>query len=92
MEINSGKILAKRTSLRPAMEAFSGADYRFYFRVVRHYTDEIVGKVGAERRVCSQKASPWRELSERIARPEESPYPLHYDRYHKHIDRIVRPP
>lgn len=32
MEINVGKMLANRAYLNPALEAFSGADYRFNFR------------------------------------------------------------
>lgn len=33
----------------------------------------------------------WRDLSEKIARPELRPYLLHYDAFNRRVDRIVRP-
>jgi alkylation response protein AidB-like acyl-CoA dehydrogenase len=68
------------------------ADDPFIQKVVRHYTGEIWQKVDAEARAVSAKASyRWRDMAERIARPEERPYMLHCDGHHNRIDRIVRP-
>ena len=68
------------------------ADDPFIQKVVRHYTGDLWQTVDAEARACSQKASyRWRDMSDRIARPEERPYMLHYDGHHNRIDRIVRP-
>lgn len=43
MEINIGKMLANRAYLSPALEAFSGLDYRFTFREA----NERVNRFGA---------------------------------------------
>ncbi len=68
------------------------ADDPFIQKVVRRYTGDLAGKVDAEARAVSAKASyRWRDMAERIARPEERPYMLHYDGHHNRIDRIVRP-
>ncbi len=68
------------------------ADDPFIQQVVRHYTGDSWREVDAEARNVSAKASfRWRDMSERIARPEERPYMLHYDGHHNRIDRIVRP-
>lgn len=68
------------------------ADDPFIQKVVRHFTGDLWQTVDAEARAVSKKASfRWRDMSERIARPEERPYMLHYDGHHNRIDRIVRP-
>ena len=68
------------------------ADDPFIQKVVRHFTGDLRQTVDAEARAVSRKASfRWRDMSERIARPEERPYMLHYDGHHNRIDRIVRP-
>jgi len=68
------------------------ADDPFIQKVVRHYTGDTRREVDAEARAVSAKASfRWRDMAERIARPEERPYMLHYDGHHNRIDRIVRP-
>ena len=68
------------------------ADDPFIQKAVRHFTGTIWQKVDAEARAVSAKASfRWRDMSEKIARPEERPYILHYDGHHNRIDRIVRP-
>ena len=68
------------------------ADDPFIQKIIRHFTGDIWRAVDAEARACSQKASSrWRDMAERIARPEERPYMLHYDGHHNRIDRIVRP-
>jgi alkylation response protein AidB-like acyl-CoA dehydrogenase len=68
------------------------ADDPFIQKVVRHFTGDLWQTVDAEARAVSAKASfRWRDMSERIARPEERPCMLHYDGHHNRIDRIVRP-
>ena len=68
------------------------ADDPFIQKVVRHYTGDTRREVDAEARAVSAKASfRWRDMAERIARPEERPFMLHYDGHHNRIDRIVRP-
>jgi len=68
------------------------ADDPFIQKVVRHYTGDLWQTVDAAARAVSARASyRWRDMSERIARPEERPYMLHYDGHHNRIDRIVRP-
>lgn len=68
------------------------ADDPFIQRVVRHFTGEHWQQIDAEARAVSRKASfRWRDLAERIARPELRPFMLHYDGHHNRIDRICRP-
>ena len=67
-------------------------DDPFIQKVVRHFTGEIWEQVDAEARAVSAKASfRWRDMADRIARPELRPFMLHYDGHHNRIDRICRP-
>ena len=67
-------------------------DDPFLQKVVRHYTGDAWHEVDAEARDVSSRASfRWRDMADRIARPEERPYMMHYDGHHNRIDRIVRP-
>ncbi len=73
-----------------------GVDYYlddpFIQKVVRHFTGEIWEQVDAEARSVSARASfRWRDMADRIARPELRPFMLHYDGHHNRIDRICRP-
>jgi len=73
-----------------------GVDYYrddpFIQKVVKHFTGETWEQVDAEARAVSQKASfRWRDMADRIARPELRPFMLHYDGHHNRIDRICRP-
>ncbi len=73
-----------------------GVDYYlddpFIQKVVRYYTGPGWEKVDAEARAVSEKASfRWRDMADRIARPEHRPFMLHYDGHHNRIDRICRP-
>ncbi|MGP8154562.1 MAG: acyl-CoA dehydrogenase family protein [Smithella sp.] len=68
------------------------ADDPFIQKVVRHFTGDIWQQVDAEARAVSQKASfRWRDMADRIARPELRPFMLYYDGHHNRIDRICRP-
>ena len=68
------------------------ADDPFIQRVVRHFTGESWQQVDAEARTVSRKTSfRWRDMADRIARPESRPFMLHYDGHHNRIDRICRP-
>ncbi|MGD0275889.1 MAG: acyl-CoA dehydrogenase family protein [Syntrophales bacterium] len=67
-------------------------DDPFIQKVVRVFTDSEWEKVDAEARRISKKVSfRWRDMSERIAWPENRPYMMHYDGHHHRIDRVVRP-
>ena len=73
-----------------------GVDYYlddpFIQKVVRHFTGEIWEQVDAEARSVSARASfRWRDMADRIARPELRAFMLHYDGHHNRIDRICRP-
>ena len=73
-----------------------GVDYYrddpFIQKVVRYFTGEIWEQVDSEARAVSAKASfRWRDMADRIARPELRPFMLHYDGHHNRIDRICRP-
>ena len=68
------------------------ADDPFIQKVVRHFTGENWKEVDAQARAVSEKASfRWRDMAERIARPELRPFMLHYDGHHNRMDRICRP-
>ena len=68
------------------------ADDPFIQKVVRHFTGDLSQRVDAEARAVSARASfRWRDMADRIARPELRPFMLHYDGHHNRIDRIVRP-
>ena len=68
------------------------ADDPFIQKVVRHFTGEHWKEIDAQARAVSQKASfRWRDMADRIARPELRPFMLHYDGHHNRIDRICRP-
>jgi alkylation response protein AidB-like acyl-CoA dehydrogenase len=61
-------------------------------KLIRIYAGVEAEKVDAEARAFSKKASfRWRDLTERIATPDNRPYMLHYDGHKNRIDRIVRP-
>ena len=73
-----------------------GVDYYrddpFIQKSVKHFTGKNWEQVDAEAHAVSQKASfRWRDMADRIARPELRPFMLHYDGHHNRIDRIVRP-
>ena len=73
-----------------------GVDYYgddpFIQKAVRYFTGGIREQVDAEARAVSRKASfRWRDMADRIARPELRPFMLHYDGHHNRIDRICRP-
>ncbi len=73
-----------------------GVDYYrddpFIQKLARHFTGNNWEQVDAEAHAVSLKASfRWRDMAERIARPELRPFILHYDGHHNRIDRIVRP-
>ena len=74
----------------------NGLDYYrddpFFQQVVRHFCGDQGERIDRAARQLAPKVSfRWRDMAERIARPEEQPYILHYDGMHRRIDRIVRP-
>jgi alkylation response protein AidB-like acyl-CoA dehydrogenase len=74
----------------------NGVDYYrddpFFQEVVNHFTAEHWPQIDRAAKKVSWKASfRWRDMAERIARPEERPYILHYDGMQHRIDRLVRP-
>lgn len=61
-------------------------------RIIKYYAGDEWNNVDREVREISPKVSfRWRDLAEKIARPENRPYIVHYDGHHHRIDRIVRP-
>ncbi|MBI2393351.1 MAG: acyl-CoA dehydrogenase family protein [Deltaproteobacteria bacterium] len=68
------------------------ADDPFLQKVLRAYAGGAFEAADREARSVSRKASfRWRDLSERIAWPENRPYMMHFDGHNHRIDRIVRP-
>ncbi|MGE5379509.1 MAG: acyl-CoA dehydrogenase family protein [Methylocystaceae bacterium] len=67
-------------------------DDPFVQKAVKHFCGDEWLEVDAAARAISPKVSfRWNKLAQSAARPEESPYILHYDGHHNRIDRIVRP-
>ena len=67
-------------------------DDPFARAALKHFSQESWDQADQEAIATSQKASRrWRDLSDRIAAPEQRPYMVHYDGHHHRIDRIVRP-
>jgi alkylation response protein AidB-like acyl-CoA dehydrogenase len=67
-------------------------DDPFFRKVVKHFCGDQGERIDRAAEKISPKVSfRWRDMAERIARPEERPYILHYDGLHHRIDRIVRP-
>ncbi|QCK15650.1 acyl-CoA dehydrogenase family protein [Mangrovivirga cuniculi] len=67
-------------------------DDHFLQKVLKHFAGTDWEDADKEARNISQKVSyRWRDLSERISKPEKRPFLTHYDAYHNRIDRIVRP-
>ncbi|WP_136798893.1 acyl-CoA dehydrogenase family protein [Desulfosediminicola ganghwensis] len=68
------------------------ADDPFLQKLVRHFAGDDWPNVDTAARILSRQASfRWRDLADRAARPENSPYLLQYDGHNHRIDRIVRP-
>ena len=68
------------------------ADDPFLQKLVRHFAGDDWPNVDTAARKLSRQASfRWRDLADRAARPENSPYLLQYDGHNHRIDRIVRP-
>lgn len=68
------------------------ADDPFIRKVVKHFTGDAWEEIDEAARCISRKASfGWRDYAETIAYPEKRPYVMHYDGFHRRIDRIVRP-
>ncbi|MFZ5562864.1 MAG: acyl-CoA dehydrogenase family protein [Thermodesulfobacteriota bacterium] len=64
----------------------------FVQKMIKVFAGEEAKKVDAEARAFSKKASfRWRDLTERIATPDNRPHMMHYDGHKNRIDRIVRP-
>lgn len=74
----------------------NGVDYYrddpFFQKVVKQFSGDQWSRIDrAARKVSSKVSFRWRDMAERIARPEERPYILPYDGMRHRIDRIVRP-
>ena len=67
-------------------------DDPFLRRVVRHFAKDEADVIEAEMaRFSTLVSTRWRDMAERIARPECRPCMMHYDGHRNRIDRIVRP-
>ena len=64
----------------------------FFQKLIRLFAGDEADSVMAQARYFSPKVSfRWRDLTERIATPDNRPYLMHYDGHKNRIDRIVRP-
>lgn len=63
--------------LQKAVQRYAGSEYELVHKEVQSFSPTVSSK--------------WNRLAERIARPEERPFMLHYDAFNHRIDRIVRP-
>lgn len=67
-------------------------DDPFLQKIVNHYCSDELPQLHDKLQQFSSKVSfQWRELADRIARPEVRPYIEHYDAFNHRMDRIVRP-
>lgn len=83
-------------SFNPYLEWRQNVDYfesdPFLQKMIRLYAGNEAEAVISRAREFSQKASfRWRDLTERIATPDNRPYLNHFDGHKNRIDRIVRP-
>ncbi len=68
------------------------ADDPFLQRMLAVFAGPEAREADRAAREFSKKASfRWRDFAERIARPENRPFMMHYDGHKNRIDRIVRP-
>lgn len=64
----------------------------FLQKVAKKFTGNEYEKVHGEMSKFSSTVSfRWSKLADRVARPEDRPYLLHFDAFNNRIDRIVRP-
>ena len=67
-------------------------DDSFLQQAIKYYAKNEWKHIDEEARKISPKVSfRWKDLSEKIAQPENRPFLMHYDGHHHRIDRIVRP-
>ena len=64
----------------------------FLQKTIRHFTEDQFEPVDKAAKEMSPRASGrWRIMADKIARPENAPYVMHYDGHNHRIDRLVRP-
>ena len=83
-------------TFNPYLEWRKNVDYfeadPFFQRLIRMYAGNEADSVLAQAGKFSRQVSfHWRDLTERIATPDNRPYMMHFDGHKNRIDRIVRP-